>query len=1374
MAKLPIKAFLVILVMNGSVLVTNCSINDKMFSFGEPSPILENEISNTILPEIAQQSTGCTGIVFCYISQLGFRNKSQGLQGNWKPTKAFELTKKGNSQLCHNIYNLKRLVKPSLENQPWHGIIVIKHEINTLEIQADIFPEGKNLLLKGITPFEIFSFLLGKDESFKNKIIDASQVDKDFLYYSSFKLNPLFNDYPGIFALKFDIMAKRPKNIQSKPINRFFIWDFVKRCPEIETDSTEKPDNKPLVYDFYKRTSKYEPHKLQLCANIYELGCLPANYQKFPRTSLNKQCKIVNKNYNKECEENMWSTFTICYKSRLDPEYLGVNVKNIVNLYNYAKSDYAKSCKRIGQHGLEMRVCARRTSFNRDNKNNIYKINYNVKAKIGFSYAYLSFPFEKIVSISGKINETNGLLQSPSKEDVNIPIFTIQLGNNANYFATLIDINGNKIDYSESAIFWINNIFDKRITIQDSFQSIVNGNETIPLLGLDMDLWNNKLNLLKKMEFPQSSCLLKFKFNGNELGSDKRCRMFNSKPDFVSNRIELRSSLLNLACNTKEADELEQSGQLEYYERCKYKSGEENKMMDWNSVNLTLCYKSELNDLLKNNPKSNYAKSCKGTGNEDKHGIEFQISATRIGFEKSEEKEKYWITFKVDIIVGFSYSEQIIKFGKPIKVSGKIGSYYKDSPKVLGSLDDNEEMPLLFTIQIGNKENNFAILIDEMNGVVYDYSRFVLANINNKLSINKLIQKEGAIAFLGPDMNFEGKQLLITNFRVNSVSKKSFSGTIKLTLNNEKMYKQFSCYKRPSTHCDAIGFDNYNKLKEEFDKLMKLYNDCPCEREPRPSHINDDWLKVQKKSRSKRSVNNEVKLGTKDKDGLIIGCENAKNIAFGDKRLRFEDVERCKDFVPEYARVKRQLFHDEREKSILWEMPIPFAFSEKDEKWITNVKAGLKVLSDKTCIQFEEVDKEYHKNHLLFIYNSDGCSSVVGRRKSDEKHDVDVPQGSCDSISTVIHETMHALGIEHEQSRSDRNGSVWIYIDNGDSPNFNREPTLNFDTPYDFGSVMHYGPNDFAIDDSMFVIIALRHEYQHTLGTSYYPHGNFAAKCNQGEYQLNKGKCKNGGYPDPLNNCKCRCPEGYFGNCEKYTSYTTELTATFTKQYITIIDNYEQAIIKGRNYKENEISKRIVIHIEKLEGFECGYPCSENYIEIKYIEDKSATGAKICCINPSIPSIIIADVNTDIQIMRRGNKGKYDISFKFEPSPSKESSKCKEVRKSIFDAKFHQFAPILVVLNAKGEWVEGPPNHGPSFCLTCNRDNTFIVNGIYYPPNNCILNSIPNPCTYEVCFKCMDIEGFNEPNWYWKNSLGEWFLVTRIGCYPPDHIGGGR
>jgi len=60
---------------------------------------------------------------------------------------------------------------------------------------------------------------------------------------------------------------------------------------------------------------------------------------------------------------------------------------------------------------------------------------------------------------------------------------------------------------------------------------------------------------------------------------------------------------------------------------------------------------------LKNNPKSDYAKNCSKNG-EEKHGIEFRVYGTRVGFNQSIED--YYIEFNVAVVIGFSFSTKTL------------------------------------------------------------------------------------------------------------------------------------------------------------------------------------------------------------------------------------------------------------------------------------------------------------------------------------------------------------------------------------------------------------------------------------------------------------------------------------------------------------------------------------------------------------------------------------------------------------------------------------------------------------------------------------------------------------------------------------------
>nr|BAA20403.1 choriolysin L [Oryzias latipes] len=142
---------------------------------------------------------------------------------------------------------------------------------------------------------------------------------------------------------------------------------------------------------------------------------------------------------------------------------------------------------------------------------------------------------------------------------------------------------------------------------------------------------------------------------------------------------------------------------------------------------------------------------------------------------------------------------------------------------------------------------------------------------------------------------------------------------------------------------------------------------------------------------------------------------------------------------------------------------VPYVVSdnyESDEK--ETIRNAMKEFAEKTCIHFVPRNNE---RAYLSLEPRFGCKSMMGYVV--DKQVVVLQRFGCIKHAVIQHELLHALGFYHEHTRSDRDQHVkinWENIIKDFTHNFDKNDTDNLGTPYDYGSIMHYGRTAFGKD----------------------------------------------------------------------------------------------------------------------------------------------------------------------------------------------------------------------------------------------------------------------------------------------------------------------
>ncbi|XP_041795806.1 high choriolytic enzyme 1-like [Chelmon rostratus] len=140
---------------------------------------------------------------------------------------------------------------------------------------------------------------------------------------------------------------------------------------------------------------------------------------------------------------------------------------------------------------------------------------------------------------------------------------------------------------------------------------------------------------------------------------------------------------------------------------------------------------------------------------------------------------------------------------------------------------------------------------------------------------------------------------------------------------------------------------------------------------------------------------------------------------------------------------------------------IPYTLSRVyTSREVSVIERALQSFHHVSCIRF--VRRTSQRDYLK-IQSLDGCYSFIGRRGYGQE--LSLRRSGCIYHHTVQHEMLHALGFHHEQTRSDRDQYIRVLLENvtpGMEHNFDKVNTLNQETTYDYGSVMHYFNTAFS------------------------------------------------------------------------------------------------------------------------------------------------------------------------------------------------------------------------------------------------------------------------------------------------------------------------
>ncbi|KAK3093613.1 hypothetical protein FSP39_018103 [Pinctada imbricata] len=207
--------------------------------------------------------------------------------------------------------------------------------------------------------------------------------------------------------------------------------------------------------------------------------------------------------------------------------------------------------------------------------------------------------------------------------------------------------------------------------------------------------------------------------------------------------------------------------------------------------------------------------------------------------------------------------------------------------------------------------------------------------------------------------------------------------------------------------------------------------------------------------------------------------------------------------------------------------------------------------------------------------------------------------------TTVLHEVMHAIGMDHEQQRQDRDDYIqmfWNNILNGQN-NHNMYKTQTADrNAYDVESIMQYGLYSFAINNTAKTMKLLDSRLEFLVDSAkaltFYDVKDITAgyNCTQNCTSTNTPVCTNEGFLG--HTCQCFCPPGLRGTTCQNVTTDSDCGGVIT------LSSGGSHVIESPNYPNNHTLDKVCVWLIKTpQGTNVSLTINE--MDLRYDEEET-------------------------------------------------------------------------------------------------------------------------------------------------------------------------